>query len=115
MYAKVMRRTGLLSAVVLRAALVPARTKNELLQKPAIHKRHLHDGAPPEVASLGARTKSSTFQAASARSGKQASPANQAIANALTDFDGIALAVASSRISAQQTNPLLEQVREKKR
>ena len=35
----------------------------------------------------------------------------QAIANALTDFDGIALAVASSRLSAQQTNPLLEQVR----
>ena len=35
----------------------------------------------------------------------------QAIADALTDFDGIALAVASSRLSAQQTNPLLEQVR----
>jgi len=34
-----------------------------------------------------------------------------AIADALTDFDGIALAVASSRLSAQQTNPLLEQVR----
>ena len=35
----------------------------------------------------------------------------RAIADALTDFDGIALAVASSRLSAQQTNPLLEQVR----
>jgi predicted AlkP superfamily pyrophosphatase or phosphodiesterase len=35
----------------------------------------------------------------------------QAIADALTDFDGIALAVASSTLSAQQTNPLLEQVR----
>lgn len=35
----------------------------------------------------------------------------QAIADALTDFDGIALAVASSRLSEQQTNPLLEQVR----
>jgi predicted AlkP superfamily pyrophosphatase or phosphodiesterase len=34
-----------------------------------------------------------------------------AIADALTDVDGIALAVASSRLSAQQTNPLLEQVR----
>ena len=34
-----------------------------------------------------------------------------AVADALTDFDGIALAVASSRISAQQTNPLLDQVR----
>jgi len=34
-----------------------------------------------------------------------------AIADALTDFDGIALAVASSRLSAHQTNPLLEQVR----
>jgi len=32
-------------------------------------------------------------------------------ADALTDFDGIALAVASSRLSAQHTNPLLEQVR----
>jgi len=35
----------------------------------------------------------------------------QAIADALTGFDGIALAVASSRLSAQQTNPLIEQVR----
>jgi len=35
----------------------------------------------------------------------------RAIADALTDVDGIALAVASSRLSAQQTNPLLEQVR----
>jgi predicted AlkP superfamily pyrophosphatase or phosphodiesterase len=34
-----------------------------------------------------------------------------AIADALTDFDGIALAVASSRLSAQHTNPLIEQVR----
>ena len=34
-----------------------------------------------------------------------------AIADALTDFDGIALAVASSRLSAQQTNPLIAQVR----
>jgi predicted AlkP superfamily pyrophosphatase or phosphodiesterase len=34
-----------------------------------------------------------------------------AIADALTDFDGIALAVASSRLSVQQTNPLIEQVR----
>jgi len=34
-----------------------------------------------------------------------------AIADALTDSDGIALAVASSRLSAQQTNPLVEQVR----
>jgi predicted AlkP superfamily pyrophosphatase or phosphodiesterase len=34
-----------------------------------------------------------------------------AIADALTDLDGIALAVASSRLTAQQTNPLLEQVR----
>ena len=34
-----------------------------------------------------------------------------AIADALTDFDGIALAVASSRLSAQQTDPLIEQVR----
>jgi predicted AlkP superfamily pyrophosphatase or phosphodiesterase len=35
----------------------------------------------------------------------------QAVADALTDFDGIALAVASSRLFAQHTNPLLEQVR----
>jgi len=35
----------------------------------------------------------------------------QAVADALTDFDGIALAVASSRLSAQHTNPLLEQAR----
>ncbi|MBW1790514.1 MAG: alkaline phosphatase family protein [Deltaproteobacteria bacterium] len=35
----------------------------------------------------------------------------QAIADALTDFDGIALAVASSRLSAQGANPLLDQVR----
>jgi predicted AlkP superfamily pyrophosphatase or phosphodiesterase len=34
-----------------------------------------------------------------------------AIADALTDFDGIALAVASSRLSTLQTNPLVEQVR----
>ncbi len=34
-----------------------------------------------------------------------------AIADALTDFDGVALAVASSRLSAQQTDPLIEQVR----
>ena len=34
-----------------------------------------------------------------------------AIADALTDLDGISLAVASSRLSVQQTNPLLEQVR----
>jgi len=33
------------------------------------------------------------------------------IADALTDLEGISLAVASSRLSAQQTNPLLEQVR----
>jgi predicted AlkP superfamily pyrophosphatase or phosphodiesterase len=35
----------------------------------------------------------------------------QAIANALTDFDGINLAVATSRLSEQGTNPLLNQVR----
>ena len=35
----------------------------------------------------------------------------QAIANALTDFDGINLAVATSRLSEQGTNPLLDQVR----
>jgi len=35
----------------------------------------------------------------------------QAVADALTDFDGIALAVATSRLSEKQTNPLLEQVR----
>jgi arylsulfatase A-like enzyme len=35
----------------------------------------------------------------------------QTIADALTDVDGIALAVASTRLTAQQTNPLLEQVR----
>jgi len=35
----------------------------------------------------------------------------QAIADALTDFDGIALAVATSRLSEQPTNPLVEQVR----
>jgi predicted AlkP superfamily pyrophosphatase or phosphodiesterase len=35
----------------------------------------------------------------------------RAIADALTDFDGIALAGASSRLSAQQTNPLLAEVR----
>ena len=35
----------------------------------------------------------------------------QAIADALTDFNGIALAVASRRLSEQQTNPLLAQVR----
>ena len=34
-----------------------------------------------------------------------------AIADALTDFDGIALAVANSRLSAQQTNPLIRKVR----
>jgi arylsulfatase A-like enzyme len=34
-----------------------------------------------------------------------------AIADALTDTEGIALAVAGSRLSAQPTNPLLEQVR----
>ena len=34
-----------------------------------------------------------------------------AIAEALTDSDGIALAVASSELSSQNTNPLLEQVR----
>ncbi len=33
------------------------------------------------------------------------------IADALTDLEGISLAVASSRLSAQQTNPLQEQVR----
>ena len=42
---------------------------------------------------------------------KNESKVEQAMADALTDFDGIALAVASSRLSAQQTNPLLEQVR----
>ncbi len=36
MNVKVMRCTGLLSAVVLRAAMVPARTKNEFLKKPTI-------------------------------------------------------------------------------
>jgi hypothetical protein len=35
----------------------------------------------------------------------------QAIADALTDFDGIALAVTSSRLSAQQASPVIEQVR----
>jgi predicted AlkP superfamily pyrophosphatase or phosphodiesterase len=35
----------------------------------------------------------------------------QAIADALTDFDGINLAVATSRLSEQDTNPLLDQVR----
>jgi predicted AlkP superfamily pyrophosphatase or phosphodiesterase len=35
----------------------------------------------------------------------------QAIAAVLTDMDGIALAVASSRLTAKQTNPLAEQVR----
>jgi predicted AlkP superfamily pyrophosphatase or phosphodiesterase len=34
-----------------------------------------------------------------------------AIADALTDFEGIALAVTSSRLSAQHANPLVEQVR----
>jgi len=34
-----------------------------------------------------------------------------AIADALTDFDGIALAVASSRLTAQQSNPLINKVR----
>ena len=34
-----------------------------------------------------------------------------AIAEALTNYDGIALAVESNRLSEQQTNPLLEQVR----
>jgi len=33
------------------------------------------------------------------------------MADGLTDFDGIALAVTSNKLSAQQTNPLLEQVR----
>jgi len=36
MNVKVRRRTGLLSAVVLRLAMVPARAKNEFLKKPAI-------------------------------------------------------------------------------
>jgi hypothetical protein len=35
----------------------------------------------------------------------------QAIADALTDFDGIALAVATSRLTFQQTNPLVARVR----
>jgi len=35
----------------------------------------------------------------------------QTIANALTDFDGINLAVATSRLSEQDTNPMLDQVR----
>ena len=35
----------------------------------------------------------------------------QVIANALTDFDGINLAVATSRLSEQGSNPLLDQVR----
>ena len=35
----------------------------------------------------------------------------QAIADALTDFNGIALAVASSRLSSQHANPLVAQVR----
>ena len=35
----------------------------------------------------------------------------QTIANALTDFDGINLAVATSRLSEQGTDPLLDQVR----
>jgi hypothetical protein len=35
----------------------------------------------------------------------------QAIADALTDVDGIALAVATSRLSSQQTNPLVAWVR----
>jgi arylsulfatase A-like enzyme len=35
----------------------------------------------------------------------------QAIADALTDLDGIALSVAGTRLSVQNTNPLLEQVR----
>lgn len=34
-----------------------------------------------------------------------------AIADALTDFDGIALAVASSRLTVQQSNPLISKVR----
>lgn len=34
-----------------------------------------------------------------------------AIADALTDFDGIALAVASSRLTVQQSNPLISRVR----
>jgi len=34
-----------------------------------------------------------------------------AVADALTDFDGIALTVASSRLWANHTNPLIEQVR----
>ena len=36
MNAKVMRHTGLLSAVEPRAAMVPVHTKNEFLKKPAI-------------------------------------------------------------------------------
>ena len=35
----------------------------------------------------------------------------QAIADALTDMDGIALAVAGSRLAEQPTDPLVEQVR----
>jgi arylsulfatase A-like enzyme len=35
----------------------------------------------------------------------------QAVADALTEFDGIALAVAASRLSSQQTNPLAARVR----
>jgi hypothetical protein len=34
-----------------------------------------------------------------------------AIADALTDLDGIALSVASSRLTAQQSNPLINKVR----
>ncbi len=39
------------------------------------------------------------------------SQVEQAIADALTDFEGIALAMASSRLAVQQSNPLVEQVR----
>ena len=36
MNAKVMRRTGLLSAVVLKSAMVPARARSGFLKQPAI-------------------------------------------------------------------------------
>ena len=44
MNAKMMRRTGLLSAVVVRSAVVPARAKNEFLKKPAIWRTALVAG-----------------------------------------------------------------------
>jgi len=67
------------------------------------------DHSDPEKRIKGGAGRSGPEKIAAAKLNR--TKVEHAIADALTGVDGIALAVASSRLSAQQINPLLEQVR----